>query len=57
MRFDCPVCKHSEVRYVIDPVVVVERNKTLEYYVYSCENCNNVYCYEILEKPNIEGVE
>ena len=58
MRFDCPVCKHSEIRYEVEPVhTVIETNKTVMYHVSSCENCNNVYCHEIVEKPNMEVVE
>ena len=59
MTYECPVCKHSEVKYDDkEPVKVVSADgESWLYYLSICDNCENVYCYkdEIMKKEEIKN--
>lgn len=48
MKFDCPVCKHSDVIKETG-LEISHREKQVIYRTAACENCNNVYLYEIAQ--------
>lgn len=43
-RFDCPVCKHTEVIFECGkPVFATDKR----YFSSICDNCKCMYCYKI----------